>query len=565
MDNWYYKLFGAEFGPISFDELVELAKSQTISGDDEVRFGEEGVWRRAGSIGQLMTHLPYQAAKKPISSSVNPDGAVAESNAQWSNDDDFETTAEMEAPKIEDRWWCQILGTEMGPMTFEELGDLAKNHTISRDDQVRFGQSGNWRRAGSIGPLMAHFPFQAAERVITTGQKRTGDQIPVMDVPAPTAAPAPNPYVAHQSVQPAVTYAPAQPAVAYAPVQTPAAYVPVPPAVAQAPVVQAPVVQVAAPAPIETAAPAPTASAATPASGAATDELWWCLIDNKEYGPVDLAKIKEWAASGRLHSYDYLRVGLADYVQASEVPGLFPKRPDPASRPSLSAHSIQTKPFERTAAPKPATDMAMSTMSDTAPSMTPAAEQRPYTPPSMSSSASMSTMNNAGGFGGNAGGFGGGSSGAARAPAAFRRPVPSKSSGGGDLSKLLLGPVGMGVGGVVVLGALIYFALPFLTGGNGADITRLQSMQGGLNKISAIRDEGGKPNEIKAAADNLNKLAGKVATELKGTKKPNQVKVLAVAKKIQELTKLDLAKPNPTMEKEIATKFTTARKALGMK
>ena len=51
MDSWYYKLFGAEFGPVSLDELVELAKSHSLSVDDEVRFGETGIWRRAGSIG----------------------------------------------------------------------------------------------------------------------------------------------------------------------------------------------------------------------------------------------------------------------------------------------------------------------------------------------------------------------------------------------------------------------------------------------------------------------------------------------------------------------------------
>ena len=61
MDGWYYKLFGDGFGPVTFDELIELAKSHTLSSDDEVRFGENGAWRRAGSMGQLMAHMPSGA------------------------------------------------------------------------------------------------------------------------------------------------------------------------------------------------------------------------------------------------------------------------------------------------------------------------------------------------------------------------------------------------------------------------------------------------------------------------------------------------------------------------
>src|SRR5436305_13708759 len=156
MSGWYYKLFGAEFGPVTLDELVELAKSHSVSADDEIRFGEDGAWRRAGSIGQLMTHLPYQAAKKAIGAAANPQDSQGD---QWSSDMDFETKAVIEPPKIEDRWWCKILDNEVGPMSFDDLAEMAKNHTMSLDDQVRFGDAGRWRRAGSIGPLMAHFPF----------------------------------------------------------------------------------------------------------------------------------------------------------------------------------------------------------------------------------------------------------------------------------------------------------------------------------------------------------------------------------------------------------------------
>ena len=56
MDGWYYKIFGIEFGPVKMDKLIELAKSHAMSRDDQVRFGENGSWRRVGTIGQLMAH-----------------------------------------------------------------------------------------------------------------------------------------------------------------------------------------------------------------------------------------------------------------------------------------------------------------------------------------------------------------------------------------------------------------------------------------------------------------------------------------------------------------------------
>lgn len=65
---------------------------------------------------------------------------------------------------VKDQWIYRIGGQELGPVTFQELVELAKQSRLSADDQIRLHGSRLWRRAGSIGRLMAVFPFEVPAR-----------------------------------------------------------------------------------------------------------------------------------------------------------------------------------------------------------------------------------------------------------------------------------------------------------------------------------------------------------------------------------------------------------------
>lgn len=148
MDNWYYKVFGIEFGPVKFERLIELAKSHGISHDDQVRFGEKGNWRRAGSMGQLMAHLPFAPTPKPHSvASSKPANKSSASEAHDSEGFPVNGSATEEFTLVEEQpqdtehvWWCKCQNREYGPVDLPTLIEWAATGRLQRGDQVRFGQ-----------------------------------------------------------------------------------------------------------------------------------------------------------------------------------------------------------------------------------------------------------------------------------------------------------------------------------------------------------------------------------------------------------------------------------------
>ena len=61
-DDWYYRVGTLELGPLTSIELIELAKNQQLSAEDEVKLGVNGKWRLVASIRRLVAVLPVQAA-----------------------------------------------------------------------------------------------------------------------------------------------------------------------------------------------------------------------------------------------------------------------------------------------------------------------------------------------------------------------------------------------------------------------------------------------------------------------------------------------------------------------
>jgi len=172
--EWYYQLFGEEFGPVTLEDLEELVSSETLSPTDLVRQGTAGGWKAVSSITRASSGVetPTTATATFESDSVTPESG----------------------------WFYESLGCTLGPISIEELTQHAESGELGPDDDVWMGQDGKRRRAGSIGRLMAAMPFQSSTVTIenrpttkSPNDTDTFDSNTTLREPAPARPTAPPP------------------------------------------------------------------------------------------------------------------------------------------------------------------------------------------------------------------------------------------------------------------------------------------------------------------------------------------------------------------------------------
>ncbi len=116
--------------------------------------------------------------------------------------------------------------------------------------------------------------------------------------------------------------------------------------------------------------------------------------------------------------------------------------------------------------------------------------------------------------------------------------------------------VGSAVGGLALVGALIYFGAALIPENHTADIKRFKALQGVLEELERARSGSAlSAAEYKTLQEKIGNAADPVAAELKDLKdpNPNQKKLQAMAKRMQTLSKGDFgATPNPS-EKTLLT------------
>lgn len=150
-EQWYYRMFGEEFGPMPLGKLKELVESGSITVDDEVRRDHSSEWVLANTVKELGLGDP------------DVDGEV-------DLDEFWGATVEVHPEKGRDEWFCLIGGQELGPLAFDEVGGYVEREQLSATDMVKLGADGKWRAVGSIGRLMALIPYQADEKHIESAE-----------------------------------------------------------------------------------------------------------------------------------------------------------------------------------------------------------------------------------------------------------------------------------------------------------------------------------------------------------------------------------------------------------
>jgi hypothetical protein len=133
-ERWYYRSFNDEVGPFDFREMQTLACEGVIGREDVIRTDTARAWVKAKTIPELFLEKVVDDDLAALLSSVEGDDSLAQSPRAKRNDECY----------------CLLRGRERGPMTFEELGQLAQSGELQPQHNVRFGSGANWIKAGSI-------------------------------------------------------------------------------------------------------------------------------------------------------------------------------------------------------------------------------------------------------------------------------------------------------------------------------------------------------------------------------------------------------------------------------
>lgn len=513
-DQWFYRMFGEEFGPMALEKLKELADGGTIQALDHVRSSSSQDWVAAANIDELGLSASERRTIPTMATTSLTD-------------------LEISMPPGNDEWYCELGGQELGPLSFDELLQYVEKEQLGADDQVKLGAQGKWRRVGSIGRLMAALPYQAVEKTIVPGAlKPLGSSQPVEEsVTAKDPSPA----------EVDVTYR--------------LAYEQAKARVTESMLAQADAAFQAA----EQQAQAQTAWTTAPN----VDRHWWGWAGGGEFGPVEFAQVFGLAKSGQLKPSDFVRNGqFGQYVPAANVPGLLSaveaiakatearnqarsqaaalaappiippaillttekaapaKQAAPArSNPMIPAVPVKPKSNPTMAAQQsrdgsdPQVDGRTQNLSDL-PRMverTPTAEPNPSTLRSPYAS-SMSS------------GFG--TSGSSSSASSYRanRPVPipirpqarrnaaSESTWFSDMLENMKQPKALGSAGAIAAVMLI-FGWGYLPKSRGADIRRYQTLKGLVDEIRSKRASA--PTELPSLQQKLEKAAKEISAEVK--------------------------------------------------
>lgn len=150
-DTWYCRCGDTERGPISFDEIFELAKQGTLKPSDSVRPDDNAEWAAASTIVGLFPEEAAADGPQEIASldDLNFD-FVSDSQAAIPVPDTQPSAGE--TPKeprtaTADEWYYQKDEAELGPFALVQLIQLAKAGAIGPDDWVRNGTDGAWLRS----------------------------------------------------------------------------------------------------------------------------------------------------------------------------------------------------------------------------------------------------------------------------------------------------------------------------------------------------------------------------------------------------------------------------------
>jgi hypothetical protein len=153
--EWYCQIMGEEWGPMSSQELMAVARRGRLTRDDLVRSGANGTWVRAENVVGLF-HTPV-----PEESSIDPGEIVAAVQAAM-------PARRCVHNHVKGSYWFRIGTNVLGPFSGNQLKQLAE-HDLLKPFHMVSNDRRHWVRASRAGGLS----FGKQERDVATASVRS--------------------------------------------------------------------------------------------------------------------------------------------------------------------------------------------------------------------------------------------------------------------------------------------------------------------------------------------------------------------------------------------------------
>lgn len=177
--EWFCQVMGAEVGPLTQGQLVDMVRQHQVNPEDLVRRGNSS-WVAAFEVKGL-----FEAAAKPTTTNsarqpkdnaaqapaaASPNARVAPTTkpsadappkvasapngdgGQIAEPESHNATAHEVATSAND-WFCIASGEKLGPLRFDELQKLADDGSLRGKDRVWRGSWPKFRRASEVEEL----------------------------------------------------------------------------------------------------------------------------------------------------------------------------------------------------------------------------------------------------------------------------------------------------------------------------------------------------------------------------------------------------------------------------
>lgn len=148
-ENWYYKLMGMEFGPVSFRVMADMVQERHLAPTDEVRRDDWPTWQLVDGVVDQIQKPAADAIREP---SAQAPSVASDTNLSIASDANLQT-AHRATPAPDGRWYCYLLGQQLGPLLMEDLCRMVTNGELAPHDLVKQGLHGRWVAAGRMPGL----------------------------------------------------------------------------------------------------------------------------------------------------------------------------------------------------------------------------------------------------------------------------------------------------------------------------------------------------------------------------------------------------------------------------